>query len=72
MRLGGFDLNVGENGYDQIFDHDLVSILNSLFVLGDFQDAKTLLDTTTKYIVPNFFGYRDALWKFSVPWARQS
>lgn len=64
----GLNLNVGENGYDVVYDHDLVGMLNSLFVLGDFQDAHALLGTAQQYI---FAGstFRDALWKFSLPWA---
>jgi hypothetical protein len=64
----GLDLNVGENGYDQIFDHDLLGITNSLFVLGDFQDAQALLSSVLTHVRPGS-GYRDALWKVSLPWA---
>ena len=59
----GNNLNVGENGYDQIFDHDLIGMLVSLFEQGDLSNAKAYLAT----MVDN--QYPDAGYKWSWPWA---
>lgn len=60
----GHHLHVGENGYDEVFDHDAIGILIALFVLGDFEDAKRYLDNLHAQIQ-----YDDAKWKFSWPFA---
>ena len=59
----GNDLNVGENGYDQLFDHDLVGIMTNLFDEGDLANAKAYLQTLFHDQYP------DALYKYSWPWA---
>jgi hypothetical protein len=38
-----YNLNVGENGYDGVWDHDSIGIIITLFTLGDFSNARTLL-----------------------------
>jgi hypothetical protein len=59
----GNNLDVGENGYDKLFDHDLVGIMTNLFDEGDLANAKTYLQTL-------FYNqYPDALYKYSWPWA---
>ncbi|MFG2041667.1 ricin-type beta-trefoil lectin domain protein [Dactylosporangium sp. NPDC048998] len=59
----GNNLNVGENGYDQLFDHDLTGILTNLLSQGDLSNAKAYLQTL-------FYNqYPDALYKYSWPWA---
>ena len=60
----GYNLHVGENGYDTIYDHDAIGILVSLFAQGDFQDAKIFLKNIRFYAK-----YDDARWKYSWPWA---
>ena len=59
----GNNLNVGENGYDQLFDHDLLGILVNLLEGGDLADAKAYLPT----LITN--QYPDAIYKFAWPWA---
>ena len=56
-------LNVGENGYDSVWDHDQVGLTSTMFSIGDFSEAKTWL-ATLKYT-----GYPDSTWKNSWPWA---
>ncbi len=59
----GNNLNVGENGYGQLFDHDTIGILVDLLELGDFSNSHAYLDTL-------FWNqYRDAEYKYSWPWA---
>lgn len=60
----GYDLNVGENGYDEVFDHDSMGILATLMVLGDFGEAQELLNALQGVIQ-----YDDAKWKFSWPYS---
>lgn len=60
----GNNLHVGENGYDSVFDHDSVGILTTLFTLGDFTDAKPLLDALQSHTQ-----YDDARYKNSWVWA---
>lgn len=60
----GYDLHVGENGYDEVFDHDAIGILIALFVLGDYADAKRYLDNLQAQIQ-----YDDAKWKLAWPFA---
>ncbi len=60
----GNDLHVGENGYDSVFDHDSVGILTTLFSLGDFADAKLLLNSLQAHTQ-----YEDARYKNSWVWA---
>jgi len=59
----GGNLNVGENNYDRLFDHDLIGILTNLLTQGDLADAHTYLKT----LITN--EYPDATYKFSWPWA---
>jgi hypothetical protein len=59
----GNHLNVGENGYDQLFDHDLLGILVSLMEEGDLANAQAYLKT----LITN--QYPDAIYKFVWPWA---
>ncbi len=59
----GNNLNVGENNYDRLFDHDLVGILANLFEQGDLGNAKAYLATLFQNEYP------DAGYKFSWPWA---
>ena len=61
----GYNLNVGENGYDQIFDHDIIGIVSTLFTLGDFEYAKEYIRT-----IPEFSNYDDAAWKSSWVYAQ--
>ncbi len=56
-------LYTGENGYDALYDHDLVDILVNLFNQGDFKDAHAFLES---FSVDQ---YLDAAFKFSWPWA---
>jgi hypothetical protein len=59
----GNNLDVGENGYDQLFDHDLIGIMTTLFDEGDLSNARSYLPTL-------FTGqYPDAIYKFDWPWA---
>lgn len=59
-----FELHVGENGYDRVFDHDVLGIMASLLTIGDFKD----FDEYSKTILKNV-QYPDAGWKFSWPYA---
>ena len=56
----GYELHVGENGYDRVFDHDVIGMLNTLLLLGDFKDVEEY----SKYILKNV-QYPDARWKYS-------
>lgn len=60
----GNSLNVGENGYDKLYDHDSMGIIASLLTIGDFQDMKNYLD-----ILPADAQFEDSKWKFSWPFA---
>lgn len=57
-------LHVGENGYDEMFDHDTIGIVASLLTIGDYTDAKDYLLT-----LPAQLQYDDAKWKYSWPYA---
>ena len=59
----GNNLNVGENGYDQLFDHDLIGILVGLMEEGDLSTAQAYLQTLFSSQYP------DATYKHSWPWA---
>ena len=61
---GGKELHVGENGYDEMFDHDTIGIVASLLTEGDFTYAKEYLAT-----LPAQLQYDDAKWKYSWPYA---
>lgn len=57
-------LNIGEIGYDNAFDHDIIGIMSTLVQIGDF------------YKIPNYaehifdkFQYPDGRWKYSWPFA---
>lgn len=60
----GYGLHVGENGYDRVFDHDVLGIMASLMTIGDFK----YFDEYSKTIL-KFVQYPDAGWKFSWPYA---
>ena len=57
-------LHVGENGYDEMFDHDTIGIVATLLTIGDFTYAKEYLAT-----LPAQLQYDDAKWKYSWPYA---
>lgn len=57
-------LHVGENGYDEMFDHDTIGIVASLLTIGDFTYAQDYLST-----LPAQLQYDDAKWKYSWPYA---
>jgi hypothetical protein len=59
----GNNLDIGENGYGQLFDHDTIGILVDLLELGDYSNAHAYLDTLF------WKQYRDAEYKYSWPWA---
>lgn len=61
---GQKQLHVGENGYDEMFDHDTIGIVSNLLTMGDFRYAKEYLAT-----LPAQLQYQDAKWKYSVPYA---
>ncbi len=67
-------LHVGENGYDRLFSHDTIGILQSLITAGDFVEAKNYLESVPMTgginiengeVDPDL--YWDANWK--LPWA---
>ncbi len=60
----GNELHVGENGYDRVFDHDVIGILVYLMTMGDFKGFKEYAE----YILQNV-QYPDARWKYSWPFA---
>lgn len=60
----GYDIHVGENGYDIVFDHDSIGIITNLINLGDLGDAKNFIDR-----IQSALQYSDAKWKFSWPYA---
>ncbi|AEY65325.1 S-layer homology domain-containing protein [Clostridium sp. BNL1100] len=67
-------LHVGENGYDRLFSHDTIGILQSLITAGDFQEAKDYLESVPMTGGVNIENgevdpdlYWDANWK--LPWA---
>jgi hypothetical protein len=57
-------LHVGENGYDEMFDHDTIGIVATLLTIGDFTYARDYLAT-----LPAQLQYDDAKWKYSWPYA---
>ncbi|MEV8376474.1 sugar-binding protein [Kribbella sp. NPDC056861] len=57
-------LHVGENGYDEMFDHDTIGIVATLLTIGDFSYARDYLAT-----LPAQLQYDDAKWKYSWPYA---
>lgn len=59
----GNNLNVGENGYDVVFDHDAIGIMAGLLTLGD-TNVKPYLSALQAQLQ-----YQDAKWKFSWPFA---
>jgi hypothetical protein len=67
----GNRLNVGENGYDAIFNHDLVGMLVQLLEAGDLNKAKDYLPTLIAKDDPGDITkmYPDGTWKYSWPWA---
>ncbi|MCX2951594.1 hypothetical protein [Lentzea sp. NEAU-D7] len=67
----GNRLNVGENGYDAIFNHDLVGMLVQLLEAGDLDRARDYLPTLISQDDPNDITrmYPDGTWKYNWPWA---
>ncbi|MEV6282669.1 sugar-binding protein [Kribbella sp. NPDC051770] len=61
---GRKELHVGENGYDEMFDHDTIGIVANLLTIGDFTYARDYLAT-----LPAQLQYDDAKWKYSWPYA---
>ncbi|MFG1911398.1 sugar-binding protein [Kribbella sp. NPDC048928] len=61
---GTKELHVGENGYDEMFDHDTIGIVSTLLTIGDFTYAKDYLTS-----LPAQLQYDDAKWKYSWPYA---
>ncbi len=59
-----YELHVGENGYDQVFDHDVIGILVTLVELGHTENFREYCETILQNIQ-----YPDAAWKFSWPFA---
>lgn len=57
-------LHVGEVGYDNMWDHDTIGIVSSLFTESDFMYAKDYLTA-----LPAQLQYDDAKWKYSWPYA---
>jgi hypothetical protein len=62
--IGEKRLHVGENGYDELFDHDTIGIVATLLTIGDFTYARDYLAT-----LPAQLQYDDAKWKYSWPYA---
>lgn len=60
----GNELHVGENGYDRVFDHDVIGILVYLMTMGDFRNFRDYAE----FILQNV-QYPDARWKYSWPFA---
>ena len=67
-------LHIGENGYDRLFSHDTIGVLQTLITAGDFKDAKNYLESVPMTgginiengkVDPDL--YWDANWK--LPWA---
>ncbi|MEU6848925.1 hypothetical protein ABZ901_03185 [Actinacidiphila alni] len=63
----GTALDVGENGYDQVWNHDLIGILVNRFAQGDLADARTQLTRLDPNDSPA--NYDDGHWTFPWPWA---
>lgn len=61
---GAKELHVGENGYDEMFDHDTIGIVSTLLTIGEFTYARDYLST-----LPAQLQYDDAKWKYSWPYA---
>ncbi|MEU4192396.1 sugar-binding protein [Kribbella sp. NPDC026611] len=61
---GTKELHVGENGYDEMFDHDTIGIVSTLLTIGDFTYARDYLTS-----LPAQLQYDDAKWKYSWPYA---
>ena len=57
-------LHVGENGYDAVFDHDVIGITAALVTLGDFRHFKAYVTHILDRVQ-----YPDARWKYSWPFA---
>ena len=60
----GYELHVGENGYDRVFDHDVIGMLATLIESGHTEHFADY----AQYILLNI-QYPDAAWKFSWPFA---
>ena len=60
----GTELHVGEDGYDRVFDHDVIGMLATLVELGDTADFKDY----APHILDNV-QYPDARWKYAWPFA---
>ncbi len=60
----GYELHVGENGYDRVFDHDVIGMLATLIESGHTEHFADY----AQFILQNI-QYPDAAWKFSWPFA---
>lgn len=59
-----YELHVGENGYDRVFDHDVIGMISTLINMGDYENVKEYM----VHILDNV-QYPDARWKYSWPFA---
>ena len=60
----GYELHVGENGYDRVYDHDVIGMLATLIESGHTEHFADY----AQFILQNI-QYPDAAWKFSWPFA---
>src|SRR5579883_2309763 len=60
----GDRLKTGTQDYDNVYDHDANGILSGLFAVGDFRQARELLDH-----LPVSINYDDGRWLYPWPWA---
>ena len=60
----GDRLHVGENGYDNVFDHDTLGITAALLTMGDFRHFREYAAHILDHVL-----YPDARWKYSWPFA---
>ena len=59
----GYELHVGENGYDRVFDHDVIGMLATLVESGHTENFAEF----AQYLKQD--QYPDAAWKYSWPFA---
>lgn len=57
-------LHVGENGYDEVYDHDIIGITMALLTMGDFRFFKEYVPHILDKVL-----YPDARWKYAMPFA---
>ena len=53
-----------ENGYDRVYDHDVIGMISTLINMGDYENVKEYM----VHILDNV-QYPDARWKYSWPFA---